>query len=62
MRAFNSNREAEELAPAFMEQEIAIVAFNGVTLVAIACPLPAPGKRRTRANYGHTEPVRCRGA
>jgi hypothetical protein len=30
LRAFNSNREAENLARAFMEQGIAIVAFNGV--------------------------------
>jgi hypothetical protein len=61
MRAFNSNREAEELARAFMEQGIPIVGLTVLTLVAIVCPLPAAGKRRTRANYGHTEPVRCRG-
>jgi hypothetical protein len=30
MRAFNSNREAEDMARAFMEKGIAVVAFNGV--------------------------------
>jgi hypothetical protein len=37
MRAFNSNREAEDLARAFMEQGVAIVAFNGVNLNGDLC-------------------------
>jgi hypothetical protein len=37
MRAFNSNREAEDLARAFMEKGVAIVAFNGVNLKGDLC-------------------------
>ena len=52
MRAFNSNREAEELARAFMEQGIAIVAFNGVNVggdcVSITCCRKAPDTSELR--------------